>query len=370
MPNPRNLDRVRISGFRSIRDAEITLSQLNVLVGANGAGKSNLVELFDLLGALIGGRLEFFVRQRGGAAQMLHGGPSVTQRMTIRLDFGPNAYEVALAFGQNDELVFERETVYFHGEGHPRPYNDQLPGGGLESRLPEAARERGRTFAHVATSLHAYRVYHFHDTSPTAAVKQAWDIDDNAVLRPDAANLAAYLFRVQRTKPATYQRIVAAIRTVTPFLDDFDLRPDAVDDRRIRLAWRQRGSDQYFRANALSDGTLRFMSLATLLLSDEGPQLLVLDEPELGLHPYAIRQLASMLRSAASGRQVLLATQAIPLVDQFGLDDIIVVDRVDGASAFNRLEAGHLEAWLDDYSVGELWDKNLLGGRPRFETTP
>lgn len=292
----------------------------------------------------------------------------MTEHLQLHLDFGNNAYAASLAYGQNDELIFEREVGYFHDRSrYPRPYEEGLPAGGLESRLPEAARTVGRTFAWVASSLEAYRVYHFHDTSPTAAVKRKGPIGDNAYLRSDASNLAAYLFRLREAKRPVYDRIVSAIQTVTPFFEGFDLKPDTFDEDVIQLEWRQRGTDQYLNANALSDGTLRFICLSTLLLSGEGPKLLVLDEPELGLHPYAIRQLAAMLRSASHERQVVAATQAVPLVDQFRLEDIVVVDRIDGASHFSRLDSAGLETWMDEYSVGELWDKNLLGGRPRYE---
>lgn len=369
MATAQRLDTLHVAGYRSIRDQVVQFGDLNVLVGANGAGKSNLIELFDFLGALVDGELATFVRKLGGASQVLHGGPETTEQITIELEFGDNAYEATFGYGVNDELVFEHEAAYFHDrEKYPdRPYGEPLGSGGLESHLPDAAREKKRVYDWVFTSLRAYRVYHFHDTSRTAAVKRKGPLGDNLVLRSDAANLAAYLFRLRETRRPAYDRIVAAIQTVTPFFRDFDLKPDAIDEDRIQLEWRQRGSSHYLNANALSDGTLRFICLATLLLSDAGPRLIVLDEPELGLHPFAIRQLAAMLRSASAQRQVIVATQAVPLVDQFEIEDIVAVDREAGESVFKRLDPATLEGWMDEYSLGELWDKNLLGGRPRHE---
>lgn len=363
----QNLDRLRVAGYKSIRDVTLDLRSLNILVGANGAGKSNLVQVFDLLGALIEKRLAVWVRQAGGAAQLLHGGPQVTRSLELGLTFGRNAYEATLGYGAQDDLAFEHEGAMFHGPGYERPFNQVMQVGGLESRLPATAHSEGRVSAWVLASLQGYRVYHFHDTSRTAPVKQPGSIDDNRALRPDASNLAAYLYLLQETREATYRRVLSAIQTVAPFLQDFDLGPSRTSPGKIKLEWRQRGSDQYLDAHALSDGTLRFVALATLLLSDTGPQMLVLDEPELGLHPFAIRQLAALLRTASQERQVLVATQSVALVEQFGLDDIVVVDREDGASTFRRLDPKRFEHWLEDYSVGELWEKNLFGGGPAVE---
>lgn len=369
MPTPRRLDSLRVAGYRSLRDVRLDLRPMNVLVGANGAGKSNLVEVFDLLGALVDSRLGPFVGLAGGASRLLHGGPSVTDRMELRLDFGANSYEADLQLGADDDLVFTYEACFFQGgQEYDRPYEEALPAGGTESRLPRAAREHGRVFAWVYESLAAYRVYHFHDTSRTAAVKQKHDIGDNRRLRADAGNLAAYLFRLRDSHPELYEQIVDVVRMVAPFFEDFDLAPDPANPERIQLEWRQRGSDAYFNAHDLSDGSLRFICLATLLLSPGAPMTLVLDEPELGLHPYALRQLAALLRTASTQRQVVVATQSVPLVDEFAVDDIVVVNRADGASVLQRLRSDELSQWLDHYSVGELWDKNVLGGRPHYES--
>ncbi|HSV65797.1 MAG TPA: AAA family ATPase [Mycobacteriales bacterium] len=152
------------------------------------------------------------------------------------------------------------------------------------------------------------------------------------------------------------------MQQVAPFFRDFGLQPAPAET--ILLRWRPVDSDVVFSANQLSEGTLRFICLATLLLSPEPPRLVVLDEPELGLHPYAIVQLAGVLRSASVRGQFIVATQSVTLMNQFELPDLIVVERRDGAFVFDRPPPDSLREWLDEYSLGELWEKNLIGDRP------
>lgn len=191
-------------------------------------------------------------------------------------------------------------------------------------------------------------------------------IDDNASLRGDARNLPAFLYSLQQKRPEAYRRIVAAIKLVAPFFQDFALRPDPLKPDSIQLEWVEHGSESYMNAQALSDGTLRFMCLAALLLQPDLPSMVIIDEPELGLHPYAIVQLAAMLRSAATQTCLLVATQSVTLMNQLEPADIIVVEREEGGgSVFRRLSSEQIEAWSGDYALGELWEKNVLGGRPQ-----
>jgi len=215
-------------------------------------------------------------------------------------------------------------------------------------------------------ALQSWQVYHFHDTSEAAKVKQLGDIHDNLFLRPDASNLAAYLYMLRETEPEYYRNIVETIRMAAPFFGDFVLRPSPFNPEKIRLEWQERGSDVLFGPHALSDGTLRFICLTTLFLQppDRLPATIVLDEPELGLHPYAIKLLADMVRSASEHTQVILATQSVTLVNQFSPEDILVVDRVQGETVFRHLSEEEIASWLEDYGLGDLWEKNLLGGRP------
>lgn len=366
------IKRLTIKGFKSIRECKLELRPLNILIGANGSGKSNLISVFALLKAVVDERLQPFSAEVGANAT-LHFGSKTTPQMEIRLAFGDNGpfengYAVALAPDFLDDLYFSGEQYWFHDTArYSQPFQTSLGAGHRETKLfEESAQSRSMTIAdHVIDHLKRARVYHFHDTSKTATIKQFQAIDDNEDLRDDASNLAAFLLQMQESSPKDYRRIVAAIRNVAPFFEDFQLRPSPRNPDNIRLEWREVGSDAYFNAHSLSDGTLRFMCLATLLLQPELPAVIVIDEPELGLHPYALTVLAGLLRTAAERSQVIVSTQSVPLINQFKPEDIIVVDRFDGQSTFKRLDGAAVGMWLDEYSMGDLWEKNLLGGRPQ-----
>jgi predicted ATPase len=370
------LDRIQVSGFKSIGSMDLSLNSLNVLIGANGAGKSNFIGVFDLLNQIVEERLQLFVGKAGGADALLHFGRKTTEEIVIHTSFGRNAYEVGLTSAAQDTLIFSKEIAYYHYHGQqfsqlPSPY--PMGSGHKETRLYEEPRRFHGSAAiadsvfienHVLKNLKSWKVYHFHDTSDNAPVKQTGDMGDNALLRADAANLAAFLYLLQEKHPDNYARLVKTIRLAAPFFDDFVLRPSPLNPNKILLEWREVKSDAYFNVHALSDGTLRFICLATLLLQPNLPTTIIIDEPELGLHPYAIVLLASLMRGAATQTQVIVSTQSVSLVNQFAPEDIIIVDREAGQSTFKRLDTASIENWLEEYGLGELWEKNILGGRP------
>jgi len=362
----RPLDRIEIKGFKSIHEMDLQLGPLNVLIGANGAGKTNFISALQLLNQIIRGNLQPFVATSVGVDALLYQGQKVTSEIFLQLHFGVNGYKVTLVPSVQDSLVFDDERCWYQGEGYDTPFDIWLGKGHKETQLlKEAQRKEGRVARNVLKCLTDYKIYHFHDTSRSAKIKQAGNINDNAALRPNASNLAAFLYLLRETQRKHYARIVGTIRLAAPFFDDFDLRPSPLNPEKIRLEWREKGSDAYFNAHTLSDGTLRFICLTTLLLQPTLPSTILIDEPELGLHPFAITLLAGMLRSAATKTQVIVSTQSVSLVNQFDPEDIIVVDREEGESKFKRLEAQEIKSWLEEYGLGDLWEKNILGGRPQ-----
>ncbi|RUT01252.1 chromosome segregation protein SMC [Dulcicalothrix desertica PCC 7102] len=355
--NDKNLSRIVLKGFKSIVSCDIELYKLNVLIGCNGAGKSNFISFFRMVQQLLEQNLQVFVSRQGGPDALLHFGRKVTEKLEFQLYLGNNRYLAELEPTQDNRLMFYRESFWL-----PTHSELNMGRGHFES---QAVRTIGTVFeSYVLPVIKQWRVYHFHDTSDSAYVKQPHGINDNAYLRPDARNLASFLYFLRDSHPASYQKIVKTIRLVAPFFGDFNLRPSPQNKDVIELEWFERGQDIPFKAHLLSDGTLRFICLATVFLQPDTllPETILVDEPELGLHPYAITVLASLMR--ASSKQVIVSTQSVELLNEFDANDVIVVDRNEGKSSLHRLKQRDLESWLEDYSLGELWKKNIVGGRP------
>ena len=360
------LDWITVEGFKSIERIErLHLNPINVLIGSNGSGKSNFIGLFSFLREIRAGRLQEYVRRSGGADKVLHFGSRNTSTLDIHASLGDevNQYVLTLASNAEDSLFPLREEC--HGRGQRHILSTSGPETWISERDPHS-RDRDAAIQDVRKHLDGWRVYHFHDTSETSPIKKTADVNDNRFLRHDGANLAAFLYFLSHRHGDSYDLIRRTVRLVAPFFDDFQLQPQALNQDKIRLEWRHRGSDAYFDASSLSDGTLRFIVLATLLLQPVSlrPSVILLDEPELGLHPYAVTILASLVKQASVETQVVLATQSTLLLDHFRPEDVLVADRVDGGTQLTRLDAAELQEWLQDYSLGQLWEKNQFGGRP------
>ena len=362
----RTLEELKVKNFKSIRDQTLQLGRLNVFIGGNGSGKSNLIGVFHFLNRVVAGDLQNYTGEAGGADSILHFGRKQSPSLAIELEFGKgsdtNGYRCELRPTGEDRFIFSSEMVWYHDRSRfPNPYPIHLGSGHAEARVQHS---NERIAGHVRHDLDSYRIYHFHDTSSSARVKQTGDVDDNRRLHEDAGNLAAFLYRLQQKHPGHFQNIEDTIKQIAPFFEGFQLKPSELNPDKIRLEWREKGSEAYFNASALSDGTLRFMCLATLLLQPILPTVILLDEPELGLHPAAISLLAALLESAAQKTQILVATQSGTLINQFTPEFVWVAERENRASVFKHLESADMSAWLENYSLGELWEKNILGGRP------
>jgi predicted ATPase len=362
------LNSISVRGFKSLAKVEsLSLGPINIIIGANGSGKSNLISVFSFLHAIRQGKLQEYVSRAGGADALLHFGKKVTPDMSFHLSFrgDENQYSIDLQSNDFDELVPKSETVRFwRKQEYSQPYTESVPPRGKEAGIGDY---NSRVAKYVRDHLDRWRVYHFHDTSSSSSMKKTADINDNRFLRPDGANLAPFLFLLKSKHPNEYQFIKRNIQLIAPFFEDFVLEPNLLNPEKIRLEWKHVGTDKFFDASALSDGTLRFIALATLFLQPFRfrPSVILVDEPELGLHPSAITILSAMVKQIASQTQIILSTQSPFLLDNFDPEHVLVAEREIQSTVFARLKMDRLEKWLEDYSLGQLWEKNELGGRPK-----
>ncbi len=364
-PAPRGrLARLTLHGWKTISHLpDLALGPLNVLIGANGAGKSNLLSFFKLLESLASAELSTHVTSSGGADSLLHDGAAMTPEISAELSFETEAGNVDYAFrlvsGAPDILLFAEERLRFSAPGTEARWVS-LGAGHRESELPRSSEPGARALLGVLRKSVSYQ---FHNTSDTARIRRRWSVDDGLALKADGANLAPFLLRLRESHRDAYDRIVETVRQIAPFFADFHLEPD---QGTMILQWRERNADIVFGPHQASDGMLRMMALIALLLQPQEalPMMLILDEPELGLHPYAIGLVAGLLQSISNHSELLVATQSTTFLDLFEPADVIVVDRRNRESHLKRLDPGALSAWLEEYSIGELWEKNVLGGRP------
>ncbi|RYH67683.1 MAG: chromosome segregation protein SMC [Alcaligenaceae bacterium] len=363
------IDTISIEGYKSFAKIEpFALRNLNVLIGANGAGKSNFLSLFRLLTALSQGNLQTHVKAQGGPDALLHGGRKRSQQLSVGLKFASNGgivngYNITLAPTADNRMQFLREAPWIDGHFARRTY--ELGGAHEEAKVTSDGQPVSEYVSHW---MKRWQQFHFHDTSEAASVKRPHPSNDNLRLKPQADNLAAYLYRLRRLPQheAAYRRIVDTIRLAAPYFGGFvdrDPMPESVE-----LEWfEQADPDTPSRAHMLSDGTLRFICLSTLLLQPANllPDTILIDEPELGLHPFAINLLADMMKELAQTKQLIVSTQSVELLNALEPEDVVVAQRTGGATSLERLDAKELSGWLDDYqSLGELWKRNVLGGRP------
>lgn len=366
-----HLEHIKIKRFKSIESLDLTMTPINILIGANGSGKSNFISLFTFLRNLSEGKLQPYVEKNGFANTFFYFGAKNSSHIEINIDVGFNGYHVKFSHGADDDrLVFEKEYCTIKSSPKLWFVKGKKGESGL---LPEGEAASRYVRQYTREYLQECHVYHFHDTSQTAGFKYASSLSASDYLYSNASNISAFLYRLKSSKieafTKSYQDIVDAIKTVAPYFHDFYLEPRGEEnEEKVLLKWTHRDHEEPFSANQLSDGTARFICMATLFLQPPSlrPKSIILDEPELGLHPAALEVLAELIKSASKENQVICSTQSVTFANQFDANDFIVVDQNKGASTFKRVDEKELKNWLEDYSMGDIWTKNIIGGRPEW----
>ncbi len=364
---------IEIQNFKSIRDSgAVRIMPLNVLIGPNGAGKSNFIAFFKFLNMLFEMQLQNHIARKGRADGFMYFGRQsgfIAGKVVFTNDDNKisNRYRFKMEPDQSNSLFFSEEYSDYNMQSRlsdtvswsTKPINF---GGSPESKLHEVENSKRTDF--LKELFQSFKVFHFHDTSDSSKLKGFCNATDYEYLVEDGSNLPAFLYRMKETAPKHFKILEFTVKSIAPFIDSLYLQPDQVNPNKIELRWKEKGHDNLFNSYSLSDGTLRFICLCTLLLQPDPPSTIIIDEPELGLHPAAITKLSAMIQSASEFAQIIVSTQSINLLDQFNPEDILVVEREDDQTVFKRLNKEELGEWLDEYTLSELWRKNVLGGRP------
>ncbi len=358
------IDKISVSGYKSIKKTELLLKNLNVLIGPNGAGKSNFLSIFKMVKSIINEDFQKWVIKNGGANRILHFGEKVTSQISLELCFGRDKYQADL-IPARDTLLIGKDTLYytfFSGYEYDIPSTKQAPESCIRK---EALLHPNKIADKMLKKMSDWQIFHFHDTSDSSPMKRYNDIVGNDKLLSDAGNISAYLYFLKRKYPKNYFLIENTIQLIAPYFKRFVIEPTLENDNLVRLKWISHSYDYVMDIDDFSDGTLRFICYVVLLLqpSELIPETIIIDEPELGLHPKALETLVSMLKVVAENKQVIISTQSVELINYFDIEDLIVVDRLREDSNFKRLKKADFEAWLEDYSLGEMWNKNIIGGQ-------
>lgn len=353
------MDYIKIEGYKSIHSETIPLAPINILIGANGSGKSNFISFFDFLNRLYNRKLNDYIALSGGDNKILHKGKKHTKKIFFEIKFQDFlfGYAVTLTSGTDGFIVTNERLIY-------QDRSTDISKSSKEAQIKKTDHPQAE---YIIKNLNSFRKYHFHDTSKHSSFTNLSHIENDIhFLYSDGSNLAAFLFNIQQTNKIVYNRILKTVQSIAPYFSDFYYNP--YQEQQIRLQWTDRYSDVIFGASDLSDGTLRFIALTVLFMQPKLPSIIVIDEPELGLHPKAIAKFAGMVKSASSkGSQIIIATQSTDFLSHFSPEDIITIDQINGESKFKRLNSDDLQQWLEDYTIDDLWKRNIITtGQPNF----
>lgn len=362
------INRIKIEGYKSIRNLDLELKPINILIGSNGVGKSNFLSFFRLVNSIYEQRLQNYVGKQGGADNLLHFGRKVTDIINGNVFFdGKNSYKFHLQSNIQNEFLINDEGGFNSEYGASFAYKNTwfYKTFTLLSRESKAIEANGGIGSWVRSYLNTFKIFHFHDTGENSPLRSSSQISDNKYLKENGQNLPAFLYYLQEKHPKHFNRIEKTVKSIAQYFERFELSPDRLNESMIKLEWKEINQpDSYFNASHLSDGTLRFIALATLLMQPNLPQVIIIDEPELGLHPFAINKLSGLIRKASAKSQIIISTQSVNFVDNFEPEEIITVDRENNESVFNRLNSDNLNSWLSEYTIGDLWQKNVIKGQP------
>ena len=375
-----------VKGYRRLKAVNLELRPLNVLIGANGVGKSSVLEVFDILAASASGDLENAVNELGGMSSLLTA-DGKTNSITIALQMpqvgaAPLDYHLTLSsrgygyFISEERLSQQRDKSlnvpfkyidstdsrirYHFGGNFVEPDWEYKWLETSLSQVPKMYRE-AESFRHLLSDVS--EIYHVLDVSARARVRMPQTLSPSQTPGSDGEDLLSCLYTIRETARERFDAVEDALKAAFPTFERLEFPPQS--GGLLTLGWRDRDFARSIFANELSEGTLRFIWLATLLQSPGLPKVTLIDEPEVSLHPEMLRLLADLMREASERTQLIVATHSDRLVRFLNTDELVVCDRDDmGGMIVQWADKLDLTAWMEDYTLDELWSLGRLGGRP------
>lgn len=369
-----------ISGFRRLHHVRLTLRPLSVIIGANGSGKTSVLDVLSLLASSADGKLSSSLSELSGLASLLTHDRADELRLRISMEVasGPALrYSLflraqGLAYVIREESLLDPLAELTHiiaTEGKVR-YHDPQKGDGIDPSWPHNNLETALAQApkmfpepeEFRRRLASSTFYHVLNVDPRSSVRLPQSLVPASLPGRNGEDLVSCLFYLRETDRSRFEVIEDSLRAAFPGFERLDFPPVAAGT--LSLAWRDRAFSKPLYAHQLSGGTLRFLWLTTLLQSPGLTALTLLDEPEVSLHPELMSHLADQLREASRRTQIVVATQSDTLIRFLEPSEVVVADVTDdGMTTLTRADQLDLGEWLQDYSMDELWRNGRLGAR-------
>jgi predicted ATPase len=382
---------LHVDGYRCLVDVDLELRSLMVLIGPNASGKTSMLEVLTLLRDGAQGKLAEALSRRGGLTEILSKGDSDRDSLRIEIEadleskvgIKPIHYRLTISQMGTAGYSITRERLEWHldAAGEPVPFIHAGPGHVLYAD-PDKSGELSRpTWLYKASELALAQVpkmYRepeaFRDALAQTRFYSYLDVGHRAVIRlpqaltpttqpgPNGENLYSTLYNLRATDSDSYQRIEDALRAAFPGFDRLEF--PVVGAGQVTLAWYQEGLNDPFYPTQLSEGTLRFLWLATLMLAPDLPSITLIDEPEVSLHPELLKLLSGLMREAALHTQLVVATHSPDLIRWLEPDEVVVLDKEGERATLTWADTLDLEEWLRRYTLADLWLMGEMGGRP------
>lgn len=384
-------DRIHVHGFRRLADVELKLRPLNVLIGANGCGKTSLLDVFSLLAASAAGQLKSCIKDMGGFDPNLSLQPTGTgdkaKLMRFELEravsnYAPLKYDITLRPSGTSYQIPDESLTQHNDPSKPNPMKHLESVHGRtryfdtdENKLKAPAWEYDETESALSqagkmyqeperfrTTLASSTYYHALDVSPRAPVRLPQQMREALLPGKNGEDLVTCLYWMREASPDRFETIEDTLRVGFPGFERLNFPP--VASGLLALTWKDKDVKQPFYLHQLSEGTLRFLWLTTLLYSPGLTEVTLLDEPEVSLHPELLSVLADCLREASARTQLIVATHADRLVRFLRPEDVVTFELEEGISTAIRAEDLDLDAWLKEYTLDQVWEHGRMGGRP------